>query len=72
MTHVAIAWLLAQEGVTSAIVGARNPEQVHSNVRAAGVRLSSDTVAALANATEPLKKKLGPNADMWQSTSRIQ
>jgi myo-inositol catabolism protein IolS len=72
MTYVAVAWLLAQEGITSAIVGARNPEQVQSNVRAAGLRLSNDTMAALASATRPLKEKLGPNADMWQSTSRMQ
>ena len=72
MVQVAIAWLLAQEGVTSAIVGGRNAKQVLSNVRAAGLQLSSDTLAALSRATDPLKERLGPNADMWQIPSRIQ
>jgi aryl-alcohol dehydrogenase-like predicted oxidoreductase len=71
MARVAIAWLLAQEGVTSVIVGGRNPDQVRSNVQAAGLQLPEDAVAALSSATETLKRTLGPNADMWQSTSRI-
>jgi aryl-alcohol dehydrogenase-like predicted oxidoreductase len=71
MAHVTIAWLLAQEGVTSVIVGGRNPDQVRSNVQAAGLQLPKDAVAALSSATEPLKRTLGSNADMWQSTSRI-
>lgn len=72
MAHVSVAWLLAQDGVTSVIVGGRNAEQVRSNVRAADLSLSDDTVEALSQATESLKQKLGPNADMWQSKSRIQ
>lgn len=71
MVQVAIAWLLAQKGVTSAIVGGRDAKQVRSNVRAAGLQLSSDTLAALSSATDPLKDRLGPNADMWKSTSRM-
>jgi aryl-alcohol dehydrogenase-like predicted oxidoreductase len=71
MAHLAIAWLLAQEGVTSVIVGGRNPDQVRSNVLAAGLQLPEDAITALSDATESLKKTLGPNADMWQSTSRI-
>lgn len=33
--QLALAWLLAQPGVTSVIVGARNPEQVQGNIGAA-------------------------------------
>jgi aryl-alcohol dehydrogenase-like predicted oxidoreductase len=36
---VAIAWTLAQPGVTAAIVGARNAAQVEQNVRAADLQL---------------------------------
>jgi aryl-alcohol dehydrogenase-like predicted oxidoreductase len=72
MAHLTLAWLSAQEGVTSVIVGGRNPAQVHSNVQAADLQLSEETIAALADATKPLKTTLGPNADMWQSgESRI-
>jgi aryl-alcohol dehydrogenase-like predicted oxidoreductase len=37
--QVAIAWILAQDGVTAAIPGARNVDQARSNAAAAGVAL---------------------------------
>jgi methylglyoxal reductase len=40
--NVALAWLLAQEGVSSAIVGARSPAQVLENIKAAEVVLSEE------------------------------
>ena len=40
--QAAIAWILAQEGVTSVIPGARNVEQARSNAAAAGVALGEE------------------------------
>ena len=40
LVQLAIAWTLAQPGVTSAIVGAKSPEQVRHNAMAADWRLS--------------------------------
>lgn len=40
--QLAIAWVLSQPGITSAIVGAKRPEQVVENARAAEVRLGKD------------------------------
>jgi aryl-alcohol dehydrogenase-like predicted oxidoreductase len=37
---VAVAWILRQETVSSAIIGASKPEQVKENVRAIRVKLS--------------------------------
>jgi len=71
MAEIALAWLLTREGVISVIVGARNPEQVRENARAADLELPPDVIAKLTEATEKLKQKLGPNADMYQSESRI-
>lgn len=71
MGKISLAWLLAQKGVISIIVGARNPKQVRENVQAADLKLSSNIVAKLTNATEELKQKLGSNPDMYQSESRI-
>lgn len=65
MAQVALAWLLKQPGVATVIAGARNPAQIHANAAAAALDLPDDVVAALNAATEPLKVKLGPNADMW-------
>lgn len=71
MAQVAIAWDLAQPGVGSVITGIRNPEQARANAAAADFELPPDALEALTRVTEPLKCLLGPNADMWQSDSRI-
>ncbi|MEV4534803.1 aldo/keto reductase family protein [Asanoa sp. NPDC049518] len=39
MAQLAVAWVLQNPNVASAIVGATRPEQVHDNVKAAGVKL---------------------------------
>lgn len=52
--QVAIAWTLAQRGVTSAIVGARTVEQARENAAAADVVLSVEEERALRVAFESL------------------
>jgi aryl-alcohol dehydrogenase-like predicted oxidoreductase len=47
---MALAWVLREQNVASAIVGASRPEQVHSNAAASGVELSSDTLEAIDEA----------------------
>ncbi|MFP2963910.1 aldo/keto reductase family protein [Myxococcus sp. 1LA] len=42
MAQLAVAWVLQNPGVSSAIVGASRPEQVHDNVKAAGVKLEPE------------------------------
>lgn len=71
MAKVAIAWALGQPGMTSVIVGARNPDQIRRNAQALDLELPSDVVDELNEATRELKRKLGPNPDMWQSESRF-
>ncbi len=50
MAQLALAWVLRQENVAAAIVGASRPEQVHENARAGDVRLSADTLRAIDEA----------------------
>jgi len=50
MVQLALAWVLRQPNVASAIVGASRPEQVHANAAASGVELSPDTLAAVDEA----------------------
>jgi aryl-alcohol dehydrogenase-like predicted oxidoreductase len=50
MSQMALAWVLRQDNVASAIVGASRPEQVHENARAADVTLSEDTLLAIDEA----------------------
>jgi 1-deoxyxylulose-5-phosphate synthase len=50
MVQMALAWVLRQENVASAIVGASRPEQVRANASASGVKLDADTLAAIDTA----------------------
>jgi 1-deoxyxylulose-5-phosphate synthase len=50
MPQLALAWVLHEPNVASAIVGASRPEQVHANASASGIVLSGDTLAAVDEA----------------------
>jgi aryl-alcohol dehydrogenase-like predicted oxidoreductase len=50
MAQLALAWVLRQRNVASAIVGASRPEQVRANASASGVTLDADTLAAVDDA----------------------
>jgi aryl-alcohol dehydrogenase-like predicted oxidoreductase len=50
MVQLALAWVLRQGNVASAIVGASRPEQVETNASASGIVLSADTLAAIDDA----------------------
>ncbi|HEX8977122.1 MAG TPA: aldo/keto reductase family protein [Solirubrobacteraceae bacterium] len=50
MAQLALAWVLRQSNVASAIIGASRPEQVHDNAAASGIRLSDDILAAIDEA----------------------
>lgn len=47
MAQLALAWVLREPGVSSAIVGASRPEQVEDNCAASGVELSTETLEAI-------------------------
>ncbi len=51
---VALAWVLRNENVASAIIGATRPEQVSENVKALDVELSDDLVRAIDDALAPI------------------
>jgi aryl-alcohol dehydrogenase-like predicted oxidoreductase len=63
MGQLAIAWVLQNPNVSSAIMGATKPSQVKENVKASGVKLSTDQMKAIDNAlgaiptTDPAETK---------------
>ena len=57
---VAVAWTLEVPGTTSAIVGARRPEQVNSLVAAGTVELDHDDMTVIARAIEETGAGQGP------------
>ena len=47
MAQLAIAWVLANDNVSAAIIGASRPEQVHDNAKAAGVELPAEVLTRI-------------------------
>jgi aryl-alcohol dehydrogenase-like predicted oxidoreductase len=50
MAQLAVAWVLQNDNVSAALVGASRPEQVAENVKAAGVRIPDDAMKAIDEA----------------------
>ena len=44
LAQLAVAWVLQNPNVSSAIIGATKPAQIKENVKAAGIKLDSDTM----------------------------
>lgn len=47
MAQLAVAWVLQNDNVSGAIIGASRPEQVTENVKAAGVRIPAEAMARI-------------------------
>ncbi|GAA4616190.1 aldo/keto reductase family protein [Saccharopolyspora hordei] len=54
LAQLAVAWVLQNDNVSAAIMGASRPEQVTENVKAAGVRLDADLMAAIDEVLDPV------------------
>lgn len=64
MAQLALAWVLQNPNVSSAIIGASKPAQVKENVKASGVKLSAETMRAIDSALGEL-----PETDPAQNVS---
>jgi aryl-alcohol dehydrogenase-like predicted oxidoreductase len=58
VAQVAIAWVLAQPGVCSAVVGSVNPDRVRSNAAAAGLVLPDAALKTIDEELVPLTRQL--------------
>lgn len=47
MAQMALAWILRQENVAAALVGASRPSQIEINVMSSGYKLTADTIEAI-------------------------
>jgi voltage-dependent potassium channel beta subunit len=47
LAQLALAWILRQSNVASALVGASRPEQLEENVKASGVKLNEETLTRI-------------------------
>ena len=57
MAQLAVAWVLQNDNVATAIIGASRPEQVDDNVRAAGVKLDDDLLRKIDEVIEPVVER---------------
>jgi aryl-alcohol dehydrogenase-like predicted oxidoreductase len=57
MAQLAVAWVLQNPNVASAIVGATRPSQLDDNVKASGVKLDIDLLKAIDEALDPVVQR---------------
>jgi aryl-alcohol dehydrogenase-like predicted oxidoreductase len=57
MSQLAIAWVLQNDNVSSAIMGATKPSQVKENVKASGVKLDASVMQAIDSALGALPER---------------
>ncbi len=72
MSQLALAWVLQNDNISSAIMGATKPSQIKDNVKAAGVKLPLDVMTKIdqaigAVAERDPKKNVSPNPrPVWE------
>ena len=54
MAQLALAWVLREENVASAIIGASRPEQITDNAKASGLTLDANTLAMIDQILAPI------------------
>lgn len=64
MAQMAVAWVLNNDNVASAITGGSRPEQVKDNASAAGKSLSPETIAGI---DEALGDKVERDGSLWDT-----
>ncbi|MFW6161297.1 MAG: aldo/keto reductase, partial [Planctomycetota bacterium] len=65
MAQTAIRWVLDQDGITCAIVGASRPDQVDRNLGALDWSLAPEDWQRLADISWPLSADLQPHDTLW-------
>ena len=75
MAQLALAWVLREPNVASAIVGASRPEQVEDNAAASGVELDEATLRGSTRFSATASRDEGADVvtdydSPWSATSR--
>jgi aryl-alcohol dehydrogenase-like predicted oxidoreductase len=71
MAQLAVAWVLQNDNVASAITGGSRPEQVKDNAAAAGKKLSVETLAAIDDALGDSVNRDGSSVGAASPKSRL-
>ena len=65
-----LGWLKVQPGVQSMLIGARNKNEVELNVPAFNINLPETDISFFKTITEPIKKHINGDPDMWNEVSK--
>ncbi|MGE6758594.1 aldo/keto reductase family protein [Corallococcus interemptor] len=57
MAQLSVAWVLQNKSISSAIIGATKPEQVHDNVKATGVKLDAELLRRIDAILGPVAER---------------
>ena len=57
MAQLAVAWVLQNDNVASAIIGASRPEQVHDNAASSGIKLDADLLTKIDEVLDPVVER---------------
>ncbi|HEX4093441.1 MAG TPA: aldo/keto reductase family protein [Trebonia sp.] len=57
LAEMALAWVLGNRNVSTAIVGGSRPEQVRQNASASGIRLDADVLARIEEILDPIVER---------------
>jgi aryl-alcohol dehydrogenase-like predicted oxidoreductase len=57
MAALAVAWVLQNDNVATAIIGASRPKQVHDNAKAAGVQLPAEVLTRIDEILDPVVER---------------
>jgi aryl-alcohol dehydrogenase-like predicted oxidoreductase len=57
LAQLAVAWVLQNDNVSAAIIGASRPEQVTENAKAAGVTLDAAALEAIDEVIDPVVER---------------
>lgn len=70
-SELCTSWILSRSAVTTVLGGARNIEQLESNVKAIETKLSDEIIKKMDELSSPIASLCGANCDLWQWNSRI-
>lgn len=70
MAQLAVAWVLANDNLAGAIIGASRPEQVAENVKASGVRLSPEVMQRIDEVLGDIVERDPAKTALTQPTER--
>jgi aryl-alcohol dehydrogenase-like predicted oxidoreductase len=65
LAQLALRWLVCQSGVTSALIGARAPQEIEEDAGAMGWALPAEVLAAVQDVSDEIYVSMPYYYDMW-------